>query len=178
MFNQSQKRMSLGALALAAACVGLTATSAHAVESGQTMPAFSLARMGGGSLSPADLKGSVVYLDFWASWCAPCKQSFPWLNEMQSKYKDKGFKVVAINLDQNTADAEAFLKGTPAAFTIAFDAKGDSPSKFRVKGMPSSFLIGPDGTVLKVHSGFKANDRAELEAAIQLALTKAEGGAK
>lgn len=178
MTIRSHMRLAAGVVALAAAFTGLASQPAHALESGQAMPAFSLVKMGGGALSPADLKGSVVYLDFWASWCAPCKQSFPWLNEMQAKYKDKGLKVVAINLDQKTADAEAFLKDTPAAFTIAFDAKGDSPSKFQVKGMPSSFLIGPDGTLIKVHSGFKPADRAELEAAIQVALAKVNGGAK
>lgn len=166
----------LGALALALGVV--LSAPVQAIEVGQTIPAFSLIKMGGGTISPADLKGSIVYLDFWASWCGPCKHSFPWLNDMQAKYGGKGFKVIGINLDQSTADAEAFLKSTPATFAVAFDAKGDSPTKFKVKGMPSSYLISPEGTVLKVHAGFKPEDKAELEAAIVAAINKASGGGK
>jgi cytochrome c biogenesis protein CcmG/thiol:disulfide interchange protein DsbE len=162
--------------AIAALVLGAMATSAQAVEVGQPVPAFSLPKQGGGALSQADLKG-VVYLDFWASWCGPCKHSFPWMNEMQAKYGSKGFKVVAINLDQNTADAENFLKANPAAFPVAFDAKGESAGKFKVKGMPSSYLLGADGNVIKVHAGFKPEEAAELEATIVAAL-KASGSAK
>jgi cytochrome c biogenesis protein CcmG/thiol:disulfide interchange protein DsbE len=166
-------------LKLGAAVLALSALAmpSHALESGQSAPAFTLNKMGGGAITAADLKGGLVYLDFWASWCGPCKHSFPWMNEMQAKYKDKGFKIIAINLDQNSADAEAFLKTTPASFTVAFDAKGETPSKFKVKGMPSSYLMGADGTVIKVHAGFKPEDRAELEEAILVAL-KGNGGSK
>jgi len=167
-------KLALAALTLA---VGALAPTAQALESGQSVPAFSLAKQGGGALTAADLKGSVVYLDFWASWCGPCKHSFPWMNEMQAKYGSQGFKIVAINLDQNTADAENFLKSTPASFTVAFDAKGESAGKFQVKGMPSSYLLTPNGSVIKVHAGFKPEERAELEAAIQAAL-KGAGSAK
>jgi cytochrome c biogenesis protein CcmG/thiol:disulfide interchange protein DsbE len=166
----------LGAVALALGALTV-ALPAQAVDVGQAVPAFTLNKQGGGSVTDADLKGGVVYLDFWASWCGPCKHSFPWLNEMQAKYKDKGFKVVAINVDQNPADAETFLKANPASFTIAFDAKGEAPGKFKIKGMPSSYLVGPDGKVVQAHSGFRPEDKAELEAAIVAAL-KSAGGAK
>lgn len=157
--------------------VGMLCLSAQALEVGQSLPSFNWNKMGGGALSPADLKGNVVYVDFWASWCGPCKHSFPWMNSMQAKYGDKGLKIIAVNLDQKVEDAEAFLKGTPASFTVAFDAKGESPRKFGVKGMPSSYLIGPDGNVVQVHSGFRHEDGAELETMIQAAL-KGVGGAK
>jgi cytochrome c biogenesis protein CcmG, thiol:disulfide interchange protein DsbE len=156
--------------------VGSLGASAQ-VTAGQAIPALSLVKRGGGALSDAEFKGGVVYLDFWASWCGPCKHSFPWMNEMQAKYKDKGFKVVAINLDQNSADAEKYLKDNPASFLVAFDAKGDSPTKFKIKGMPTSYLVGPDGKVIKVHSGFRPEDKADLESAIVAAL-KGAGGAK
>ncbi len=142
---------------------------AVAVESGQTAPEFDLAgRMGNVKLS--DYKGKTVYLDFWASWCGPCKQSFPWMNEMHARYGGKGLRVVAVNVDQKPDDARAFLKDTAAAFDVAFDQTGKTPRSYAVKGMPTSILIGPDGKVLLVHSGFRDENRVELERQIKLAL--------
>jgi len=143
---------------------------AGAVEVGQSAPDFDLA----GSLAAvklSDYKGKTVYLDFWASWCGPCKQSFPWMNEMQSRYGAKGFRVVGVNVDQKTDDAKAFLKETPASFDVAFDQTGKTPKTYAIKGMPTSVLIGADGKVISVHSGFKPEQRAELEAQIQQALS-------
>jgi thiol-disulfide isomerase/thioredoxin len=143
---------------------------AGAVEVGQTAPDFDLA----GSLAAvklSDYKGKTVYLDFWASWCGPCKQSFPWMNEMQSRYGAKGFRVVGVNVDQKTDDAKAFLKDTPARFDVAFDQTGKTPKTYAIKGMPTSVLIGADGKVISVHSGFRNEQRAELEAQIQQALS-------
>jgi cytochrome c biogenesis protein CcmG, thiol:disulfide interchange protein DsbE len=115
-------------------------------------------------------KGKVLYVDFWASWCGPCKQSFPWMNEMQAKYAARGLEVVAINVDAKAADAERFLQTTPGKFTVAFDAKGVTPKQFAVKAMPTSYLVGRDGKVLLVHAGFRDADRAALEAAMVSAL--------
>ncbi len=122
----------------------------------------------------SDLKGKVVYVDFWASWCGPCKQSFPWMNEMQRKYGSKGLQIVAINVDAKRADADKFLAQNSTAFALAFDAKGESPRRFGIKGMPTSALIGADGKVLYVHQGFRMEERAELEARLAAAVgTKA-----
>lgn len=142
---------------------------AGAVEVGQSAPDFDLA----GSLATvklSDYKGKTVYLDFWASWCGPCKQSFPWMNEMQARYSAKGLRVVGINVDQKTDDAKAFLKDTPARFDVAFDQTGKTPKTYAIKGMPTSVLIGADGKVISVHSGFKPEQRAELQAQIEQAL--------
>ena len=142
---------------------------ALAVETGQAAPAFELpGRTGAVRLS--DFKGKTVYLDFWASWCGPCKQSFPWMNDMQARYGSKGLQVVGINLDQKRGDAQAFLNGTPANFEVAFDDAGKIPLGYAIKGMPTSLLIGPDGKVLMVHNGFKDADRAELERQIKQAM--------
>lgn len=165
---------------LAAATLALSLSAAVApacaIEAGQAAPAFSLPKLGGGALALGELKGQVVYLDFWASWCGPCRQSFPWMNEMQAKYGAKGLKVVGVNLDAKTADAEKFLSQVPAQFAVAFDAKGETPGKYAIQGMPTSMLIGADGRVLQVHSGFRADERKDLEAAIESALKSA--GAK
>ncbi len=140
-----------------------------AAQPGQVAPAFELP----GQSTPVQLsayQGKVVYLDFWASWCGPCKQSFPWMGEMQAKYKAQGLRVVAVNLDQKPADAQAFLKETPAAFDVAFDASGKTPKAYAIQGMPTSVLIGADGHVISMHSGFKPEQRAELESQIRRAL--------
>ena len=105
----------------------------------------------------------IVLVDFWASWCGPCKQSFPFMNELQSRFGADGFEVVAVNLDAKRGDADQFLAEVPARFTLAFDAKGESARRFEVRSMPSSLLIGRDGRIVVAHKGFKADDRKELE---------------
>jgi thiol-disulfide isomerase/thioredoxin len=162
--------MKLIAVMLAAA---LGASSASALEKGAPAPQFDLQGLDG-AVKLAKLQGKVVYVDFWASWCGPCRQSFPWMNEMQAKYGPRGLQIVGINVDAKSEDAKTFLAATPAKFTIAFDPKGATPRQYGIKGMPSSVLIGPDGKVLLEHSGFREADRAELEAKIQSALGAAK----
>ena len=154
---------------VAVALLSLLGWSAQALEVGQAAPDFELAGRTG-RLNLSDYKGKTVYLDFWASWCGPCKQSFPWMNEMQTRYAAQGLRVVGINVDQKTDDAKAFLKDTPASFDVAFDQSGKTPKVYAIKGMPTSVLIGPDGKVLSVHSGFKSEQRDELEQQIKQAL--------
>jgi cytochrome c biogenesis protein CcmG, thiol:disulfide interchange protein DsbE len=144
-------------------------TVANALDLGSIAPEITLP----GVKEPVVLnnfKGKVVYIDFWASWCGPCKQSFPFMNALQTKYKTQGLEIIAVNLDANSADASAFLTKVPANFSIAFDPKGDTPKRYKLKAMPSSYLVGRDGKVLAVHQGFKAEDQSELEKRIAQAL--------
>ena len=163
----TMKTFRAGVIALVVS-LGLS-TSAQALERGDKAADFSLPGKQG-QVKLSDTAGSVVYLDFWASWCGPCRQSFPWMNQMQAKYSAKGLKVVAVNLDAKTDDATKFLAQNPADFTVAFDSKGQTPKVFGVKGMPTSFLIDKNGKILSVHLGFKSADREELEKQIQAAL--------
>ena len=157
-------------LPLAALCAALLgAPAAWALEAGAWAPELSLPGIAS-PVSLAGFKGKVVYLDFWASWCGPCKQSFPFMNELQARYRAAGLEIVAVNLDVKRDDADKFLAQVPAQFTVAFDARGDSARRFAVKGMPSSYLIGRDGKVIAAHKGFKEDDRKELEAGIAQAL--------
>ncbi len=160
--------VTIAALALPFA---LSTMPALALEVGDAAPAFKLATAST-PLELSSLKGKVVYVDFWASWCGPCKQSFPWMNEMQAKFAARGLEVVAINVDAKLADAQRFLASTPAKFTVAFDAAGDTPKQFAIKGMPTSYLIDRRGKITRVHSGFRDSDRAELEGAIAAALNQ------
>lgn len=125
-----------------------------------------------GPVRLADLRGRVVLLDFWASWCAPCRLSFPWMERMQAQYGPQGLRVVAINVDARRADADRFLAGASAQFAIAFDPQGDTPRAYGIRAMPSSFLIGVDGRVLHAHAGFRESDKPDLEQRIRAALAR------
>lgn len=161
--------------AFAALALALLAGAAPASVPGEPAPAFSLPG-NGGAVSLEAYRGKFVYLDFWASWCAPCKRSFPWMGELQRRYADKGLVVVAINVDASRADAERFLAGTPAAFTVAFDPSGATPKNYAIKGMPSSVLVDPSGRIVFRHAGFTGDTPRELDAKISAAL--GNGGAR
>jgi len=151
---------------LAAALITLPAAG---LDPGQPAPDVKLPGVHG-PIDLAAFKGKLTYVDFWASWCGPCRQSFPWMNAMQAKYGARGLQVVGINVDRQREDADRFLAEVPATFTIAFDTHGDSAKRFGIKGMPSSVLIGPDGKVLFMHAGFRDDERDALEARIADAL--------
>ena len=151
------------------AVLTLFAPLAFALDVGQPVPDVDLPDSAVAQ-KLSDLKGKIVYVDFWASWCGPCKQSFPWMNEMQRKYGSKGLQIVAINVDAKRTDADKFLAQNSPAFALAFDSKGESPRRFGVKAMPTSALIGADGKVLYVHQGFRLEERAELEARLAAAV--------
>jgi thiol-disulfide isomerase/thioredoxin len=161
---------------LAAVAAALSIGVASAQEVGKAAPAFDLPSSGAQNVKLADLKGRVVYVDFWASWCAPCKQSFPWMNDMQAKYGAKGLTIIGVNVDKKREDADKFLSGTPAKFTVAYDTTGKVAESYQPKGMPTSFLIGADGVVRAIHVGFRDKDREDLEREIAAALTA--GGRK
>ena len=111
--------------------------------------------------------GQIVYIDFWASWCQPCRKSFTWMNKMQSLYGSEGFKVIAINLDESRAKADKFLQQIPANFDVAFDPQGNTAEAYKIKAMPSSYLIDKNGKVVHANLGFRGNDEDELETKIR-----------
>jgi len=115
-------------------------------------------------------RGKVVVVDFWASWCGPCRQSFPWLNSIAQKYRDKGLIVVGVNVDRERNDAERFLNEVAADFPIIYDPAGSLAAHYQVTGMPSSFVLAPDGHVIAKHVGFKNSARAAREAELDQAL--------
>jgi len=118
------------------------------------------------------LRGKVVLVDFWASWCDPCRKSFPWLEDMYLKYSKQGLTIVAINLDAKRDNADKFLAKFPSDFTIAFDPKATVAQLYDVKAMPSSFLIDRTGNIILTHTGFQEEQADELESHVQEALKK------
>lgn len=121
----------------------------------------------GSLLDLTGLRGRVVYLDFWASWCAPCKQSFPWMQSMKETYERQGLTVVAINLDRDRADANKFLEQFKPTFDVRFDPKGEIAESYKVEGMPSSVLIDRHGVARFTHMGFRPVDGAVYEAQLR-----------
>ena len=148
----------------------LQAGAALSVGAGDAAPAFVLPTASGETIALEKLRGRLVYVDFWASWCGPCRRSFPWMNEMQQKYGARGLTIVGINVDKRRPDAERFLRQTPAIFSIVFDADGKTPEAYGVKGMPSSYLIDTAGNVVAVESGFRDEQKAGLEERIRALL--------
>ena len=120
-----------------------------------------------GTVCLDSLRGQTVLVDFWASWCGPCKQSFPWMTTMQQKYGAKGLAIVAVNLDKDRNLADEFLDRHEAPFTVAFDPSGKTAKDYKVHGMPSSFLVAPDGSILFTHAGFDPKKTGDLERMIQ-----------
>jgi thiol-disulfide isomerase/thioredoxin len=133
-------------------------------------PSFALPTAEATTIELERLRGQVVYVDFWASWCGPCRRSFPWMNEMQRRYGGRGLAIVAINVDKNPADAARFLELNPAQFAIAYDHAGATPLAYAVRGMPSSYLIDSRGKVVEVEQGFRDERKGALEQRIQALL--------
>lgn len=111
--------------------------------------------------------GQVVVVDFWASWCVPCRRSLPWLDEMQQKYADDGLVVIGVNEDDIAEDAEAFLRAYPVRFRIVADRDGELARKFDLIAMPSSYLIGRNGEIAARHLGFRTGKKDEYEATLR-----------
>lgn len=146
-----KKSLFAGALALAV-CAQPAFAGGKGIKVGDTFP--DLASFGLEGKLPADLKGKVVLVDFWASWCGPCKESFPAMDELQQKYGQKGLVILAVNVDEDAAAMKDFLKDHPASFTILHDASKKLVGTVNIASMPSSFILGPDGKVAAVHKGF------------------------
>jgi len=117
-------------------------------------------------------RGKVVYVDFWASWCGPCRQSFPWLDGLVREYASQNFVVIGVNVDRDRDRAERFLDETPADFSIVYDPKGELATAYKVAGMPSGILIDRAGHVRFQHAGFSEKQKGLYEEQLQTLLAE------
>ena len=146
-------------LALAAAFV----LPAFATSSSGPAPAFQLSGRGGKTIDLTQFKGQVVMINFWATWCGPCRQEMPLLEDIYKKYKPMGFTMLAVNVEPDSKAAEAWLGklAKPVSFPVAFDVDSKVSKLYKVAGMPSTVFVDRKGNVRVIHRGYKAGDENE-----------------
>jgi thiol-disulfide isomerase/thioredoxin len=153
-------------LALFAAAGGIPA---HAMAPGAPLPAIVVHGLSEAS-SPVDLaalRGHVVYVDFWASWCVPCRESLPQIDALYRAYRARGLRVVGVNEDVSTEAALRFLARVPVSFPLVSDADDGVARAFDVRAMPSGYVVDREGVVRYVHRGFTPETLAELRGEIE-----------
>lgn len=151
------------------------AAPASAIEEGQSAPEFNAPLLDGeGAISLGAHRGKVVYLDFWASWCAPCLVSLPILEELRKEFPADRFQILAVNLDREPGKARSFLRKRHIGYPSASDPEGRLPETFGLETMPTSYLIDAKGVVRHVHTGFRKGDVPDIRQRIQRLLSEVE----
>jgi len=152
-------------------CLTANALLPTAALAGNAAPALQLRGKDAGT-QLSDFKAKLVYLDFWATWCAPCRYSFPWMEKMQEKYRDAGLVIVAVSVDGERKSIDHFLQDQKVSFKVLQDKHMHTANAYGVDAMPSTFLIGEDGKILYHHRGFNGADKNKLEQKIRDILLK------
>lgn len=160
--------------ALLIAPVLMISQNNHALTLGELAPSFDLPTLGDPHqrISLDQLKGRWVYLDFWASWCAPCKKSLPVFEKMYQEYQRQGLQVLAISLDNEASAAQSFVNSMKITYPVLLDKAMGSSKAYGVIGMPTSFLINPYGTVVWKHQGFQQGDERKIPEEISRLIKK------
>ena len=127
-------------------------------EADQPAPAFSLKTIDGTDFNLADSTGKIVYLDFWASWCGPCKLSFPDMSKIHKEFSDEGVVVVAVSVDTDVKKAAKFIGRYPIDFIVLSDETGEVAAAYDLPTMPTTYLIDESGQIKYVHSGYRPGD--------------------
>jgi cytochrome c biogenesis protein CcmG/thiol:disulfide interchange protein DsbE len=146
---------------------------AYSADLGETAPAFSLKSISGPE--PVELESQtekILYIDFWASWCGPCKLSFPSMIKLKELFKDDPFEIIAISVDADSESAKKFLDSYKINFKVALDSAGVAAEKYALPGMPSSYLLDQDRKVIAKHKGFRKSDFTKIKEEIEEALKR------
>jgi thiol-disulfide isomerase/thioredoxin len=132
---------------------------AFAATSSGPAPAFQLSGRGGKAIDLAQFRGQVVMINFWATWCGPCRQEMPLLEQIHKKYKAMGFTMLGVNVEPDSKAADAWLaKNGPVSFPIAYDTESKVSKLYKVGGMPSTVIVDRKGNVRVIHKGYKPGD--------------------
>jgi len=157
MTNWFGKAGTLGALALSLAL----SASAHAVGLKDSAPDFTLKSLEGSNLRLEEYRGQVVLINFWASWCGPCRQEMPLLDRLHHRYEDTGFAVLGVNVEGEAAPAQEIVDKTNVTFPILIDDGQKVSELYNLQAMPSTVVIDRDGVVRYIHLGYKPGDEAK-----------------
>lgn len=147
---------------------GLVVSSVQAKELSGPAKDFTLPNKAGGNLRLADLRGEVVMINFWASWCGPCRQEMPLLENMYHQYKDLGFTILGVNVDHDPALADKLLRDIKVSFPVLLDAKNDISKLYDIDAMPSTVMVDRSGNMRFLHRGFKPGYEKQYEDQIKL----------
>lgn len=139
------------------------ASAALAADAGGPAPAFTLDALAGGQVSLSQFKGQVVMVNFWATWCGPCQQEMPLLDQMYKKYKPAGFTLVGINVDKDAPPVKELLARKPVSFPVLLDPANQVSKAFHVDEMPSSVIIDRKGDIRYIHRGYKPGDENDYQ---------------
>ncbi len=159
--------------AILSASLFLLCPQAHALQAGVPVPECPSALADQGEkLNLGAYRGKVLLIDFWATWCPPCRKSMPFLNSVRNQRLRGGFEVIAINVDEDRGEAEKFLQAIAVDYQIAFDPAGECPRIFGLKAMPSSYLVDRQGTVRLIHQGYRDSDQDRIREQIDALLAE------
>jgi len=136
----------------------LVTAEAEEIQGGA--PDFTLKSASGKNLKLSEHRGEVVLLNFWASWCGPCRQEMPYLEQMQERYSSYGFTVMGVNVEEDSSKARKMLQDISVSFPILFDTRNTVSKAYKVAAMPTTVIIDRDGNMRYLHKGYKAGDEA------------------
>ncbi len=156
MMDKLRHKLSYCLLAGVIAVGGIGAASAAGVKG--PAPNFTLKALNGKNLKLSEMRGNVVMINFWASWCGPCRQEMPLLNALHNKYEALGFTVLGVNVEENSSDARGFLGNTPVDFPVLLDNQNTVSKMYDVVAMPTTVLVDRDGNMRYLHKGYKPGD--------------------
>ncbi|MCB9591263.1 MAG: TlpA family protein disulfide reductase [Sandaracinaceae bacterium] len=148
------------------------AASAAALNTGQRAPEIGLRDLNGNNVTIASLRGNVVVVDFWASWCGPCAEEMPVLERLHSTYQGQGLRIVAVSQDRTVENMQGFLNDHHVSFPVVHDGAHAVAGRYSPPRMPSSYIIDRAGVVRHIHEGYRAGDARTMESEIRALLTQ------
>lgn len=168
--NDLMKQTAVGKrifLCMFSLALAMSMVTGNAAEMNKPAPDFTLKSRSGKNVRLSDLRGQVVMLNFWASWCGPCRQEMPLLEDMSKKYERLGFTLLGVNVDEDSSKAEKLLEKIPVSFPVLYDNKSDVSELLNVDAMPTTFLIDRDGNLRFHHKGYKPGYEKSYEKQIK-----------
>jgi len=156
LFTRSLQGLIMGVVI---SCASITPVGAASVSG--PAPDFTLKSLAGKNLKLSEMRGNVVLINFWASWCGPCRQEMPLLNSLHNKYEPLGFTVIGVNVEEKTENARGFIKDTPVDFPILLDNRNQVSKLYKVVAMPTTVVVDRDGNMRFLHHGYVPGDELE-----------------